>query len=73
MSADRWSVRDASADDAPAISSLVTRTAERHVAPTLSEDGAANLLSSMTEASVRGYLAGAYLFVVAEEGDELFF
>lgn len=64
-------IRDASQDDAAAISKLVTESARKHIVPTLSPAGAERLLSEMDEASVRTYLAGDYRFFVAEESSEM--
>lgn len=46
-------LRDATTNDAPAISALVSDLVRRHIAPSLTDAGLAKLLSSMNEEATR--------------------
>ncbi len=64
-------VREATIVDAERISKLICRSVREHIAPTLSDRGAAHLLSRMDVVSVEGYFQDGYVFFVAEEADQL--
>lgn len=64
-------VRAATPDDADAISALVTALSREFIIPDLSDEGAGNLLRSMTPEATRERIAGDFRYHVAEAGGEL--
>ena len=64
-------IRLADMNDAPAISNLITPLAETSIAHEYSDEGAQNLLSSMTPEAIEGYLQAGYRYHVAEDAGRL--
>ncbi len=64
-------IRLADIDDAPAISDLITPLARKQIAHEFSDEGARNLLSSMTPEAIDGYFRSGYRYHVAEDAGRL--
>lgn len=64
-------IREATIEDARAISDLIRPLAERYIAHGFSPEGAAILLASMDADAIEGYLASGYEYHLAEENGVL--
>lgn len=64
-------IREATQEDAHAISDLIARVVETFLAPELSAEGQTNLLASMAPARVRQYLHDGFRYHVYEEQGEI--
>lgn len=64
-------IRTAAPSDAPRISQLIRALAQEFITHEFPEQAAQNLLGSMSETLVRGYIEAGYRYHVAEENGEL--
>ncbi len=60
-------IREATIEDALAISNLIRPLAEQYIADEFSPEGAANLLASLDADAIEGYFTAGYEYHVAEE------
>jgi ribosomal protein S18 acetylase RimI-like enzyme len=64
-------IRPAIPNDAPRISRLIRALAQEFITHEFPEQAANNLLGSMSETLIRGYIEAGYRYHVAEENGEL--
>ena|SRR5687768_7203901 len=64
-------IREASPDDIPGISRLISDLATRYIAHEFTVEGALRLLSAMNEDAIMGYFQRGYRYHVAEADDTL--
>ena len=60
-------IREATIEDAPAISDLIRPLAETYIAHEFPPEGAANLLASMEPGAIEGYMTSGFKYHLAEE------
>lgn len=64
-------IREASPDDIPVISRLISDLAARYIAHEFTAEGAQRLLSAMNDDAIKGYFQDGYRYHVAEAEDTL--
>ena len=64
-------IREASPNDAPAISQLLIYLSEKFISGTLTDEGKSNLVASMSPEAISSYIDRGYDYKVAEEAGKV--
>ena len=67
---EKMKLRQATSEDAEAISALITRLSEKYITPTCLDSARENLLSSMSVKSILDYMKSGYEYDVFDTGSD---